>query len=139
MDSLFRLISDLYVLDSTDSLYKLLWKSNLKQIRYLLFVIKKQNFTYWDANISNYNQYDSVISTVQRMEVLLNDYKKKSEIAILPDNVDAVEYNSVNAESIKLDYTTKFYKDYVIGNDGFYSIIIQGYINKFINIADKIP
>lgn len=138
MDSVFHLISDLYTFDSTDSLYELLWRSSLKQIQYLLYIIKKQNFTYWETNTHNANDYDMVLTTVQRMETLLNDYQKRTDVVTIPD-VNAVEYNAVTADSIKLDYTTQFYKDYVIGNDRFYSLIVNGYVNKFISIADRIP
>lgn len=72
------------------------------------------------------------------METLLKDYKKQAESATVID-VDAIEYNVVTTDTIKLDYTTKFYKDYVIGNDGFYAILANGYLNKFFGLAQSMP
>lgn len=50
LDSIFKLIDDIYNFDSTNSLYEALWNSNVKQIKYLFYIIKKQNFTYYESN-----------------------------------------------------------------------------------------
>jgi hypothetical protein len=76
------------------------------------------------------------------MDELLEEYKNSqtsysTKHALL--EVKAIEYNAINAETLQLDYTTQFYKDYIIGNSGFYNILINGYLNKFLSIANDIP
>lgn len=75
------------------------------------------------------------------MTKLLCDYNKnqQNDGKTKTVDIDGVEYNVSKSNSIKFDYTTQFYKDYVIGNDRFYTLLINNYINKFISIADKVP
>lgn len=83
-----------------------------------------------------------MISTIEQLDKILQEYKNQ-KIADSGKNklieVDAIEYSEINAESIKMDYTTQFYKDYIIGNEGFYSILVNSYVHKLINIVDHVP
>ncbi len=83
-----------------------------------------------------------MISTIEQVDKILREYNDQRASAVGRNRVievDAVEYAAINTESIKMDYTVQFYKDYIIGNEGFYSLIVNNYMHKLINITNHVP
>lgn len=97
---------------------------------------------YYESNRYNADSYSTVITTIERLDKILREYKDQKVAATGKNKVievDAVEYAAINTDSIKMDYTTQFYKDYIIGSEGFYSLVVNGYVHKLMNIADHVP
>lgn len=68
-----------------------------------------------------------------------NESKDKNSNSKKLIEVNAVEYSEINAVEMNIDYTTQFYKDYIIGNEAFYNVISGTYLSKFVSIAEKMP
>ena len=138
LSSLFRIISDVYNISGDIPLYNILQRSSFKQIKYLIYIIKKQNFTQVELNKFSEHSYSNTIDYVERVNKILNEYKetlstKSAKNKLL--EIDAIEYNTISSSDLKIDYTVQFFKDYILGNDNFYIILSNGFMNKFVNIA----
>lgn len=74
------------------------------------------------------------------MDSILVDYhKSKAGNKNMLVDIEAVEYSNINPDEVNIDYTSQFYKDYVIGNEAFYNLLVNSYMNKFLALSEDAP
>lgn len=138
---MIQIIDDIYVFDEDKSLYSMLQSCSIKQLKYLFYTIRNQNFVFINKRSNSQYSLSSISYAISELDKILyeyNQFKKKSKDLATID-VNATEYAEVSVETISIDYTTQFYKDYIIGEELFYNIISKGYTCRFISLIENIP